>query len=181
MMRNRFAPFTVRWIWVSIRSRARPSTAWGTARRSSARALHALQDRPLVATKCERCWDEQGRIIPRLEKESIRAEAEASLRQLGVEVLDLYQIHWPQPDEDIEEGWEAIADLIRAGKVRYGGVSNFSLSQLQRIQSIHPVASLQPPYSMLARGVETDLLPYCATQGIGCDRLQYHAKGPAHR
>ena len=131
------------------------------------RALHALHDRPLVATKCERCWDEQGRIIPRLKKESIRAEAEASLRRLGVEVLDLYQIHWPQPDEDIEEGWEAMADLIRAGKVRFGGVSNFSLSQLQRIQSIHPVASLQPPYSMLARGVETDLLPYCAAQGIG--------------
>ena len=131
------------------------------------RALHAVRDRPLVATKCERCWDEAGRIIPRLKRESIRAEAEASLRRLGVDVLDLYQIHWPQPDEDIEEGWEAMADLIRAGKVRFGGVSNFNLSQLQRVQSIHPVASLQPPYSMLARGIEADLLPYCAAQGIG--------------
>ncbi len=131
------------------------------------RALHAVRNRPLVATKCERCWDEGGRIIPRLKKESVRAEAEASLRRLGVEALDLYQIHWPQPDADIEEGWEAIADLIRAGKVRFGGVSNFSLSQLQRVQSMHPVASLQPPYSMLARGVEAELLPYCAAQGIG--------------
>ena len=118
------------------------------------RALHAVRNRPLVATKCERCWDEGGRIIPRLKKESVRAEAEASLRRLGVEALDLYQIHWPQPDADIEEGWEAIADLIRAGKVRFGGVSNFSLSQLQRVQSMHPVAALQPPYIMLARGVE---------------------------
>ncbi|MCU0981203.1 MAG: aldo/keto reductase [Pirellulaceae bacterium] len=131
------------------------------------RALHAVRDRPLVATKCERCWDEAGRIIPRLKKESVRAEAEASLRRLGAEVLDLYQIHWPQPDEDIEEGWDAIADLIRAGKVRFGGVSNFSLRQLQRVQSIHPVTSLQPPYSMLAREVEAELLPYCAAQGIG--------------
>jgi aryl-alcohol dehydrogenase-like predicted oxidoreductase len=131
------------------------------------RALHALRDRPLVATKCERCWDEGGRIIPRLTKESVHAEVEASLRRLGIDALDLYQIHWPQPDEDIEEGWAAIADLIRAGKVRFGGVSNFSLSQLQRVHSIHPVTSLQPPYSMLARGIESDLLPYCAAQGIG--------------
>jgi aryl-alcohol dehydrogenase-like predicted oxidoreductase len=131
------------------------------------RALHAVRNRPLVATKCERCWDEGNRIIPRLKRESVRAEAEASLRRLGVEVLDLYQIHWPQPDEDIEEGWEAIADLIRAGKVRFGGVSNFSLHQLQRVQAIHPVTSLQPPYSMLARGVEAELLPYCAAEGIG--------------
>jgi len=131
------------------------------------RALSGMRHRPLVATKCERCWDEAGRIVPRLKRESIRAEVEASLRRLGVDVIDLYQIHWPQPDEDIEEGWEAIADLIRAGKVRFGGVSNFNLTQLQRVHANHPVASLQPPYSMLARAVETELLPYCAEQGIG--------------
>lgn len=131
------------------------------------RALAGMRQRPLIATKCERCWDENGQMIPRLKKESILAEAEASLRRLGVEAIDLYQIHWPQPDEDVEEGWAAIADLIRAGKVRFGGVSNFSLSQLQRAHAIHPVASLQPPYSMLARGVEAELLPYCAEQGIG--------------
>ena len=82
-------------------------------------------------------------------------------------MIDLYQIHWPQPDEDIEEAWEAIADLIRAGKVRFGGVSNFSVRQLQRVQPIHPVASLQPPYSMLVRDVEAELMPYCAANGIG--------------
>jgi len=131
------------------------------------RALHGLRQRPLVATKCERCWEPDGRIVPRLKRQSVLAEAEASLRRLGVDVLDLYQIHWPQPDEDIEEAWETMADLIRAGKVRFGGVSNFSVSQLQRVQPIYPVASLQPPYSMLARDAEAELLPYCAAQGIG--------------
>lgn len=131
------------------------------------RALKGLRERPLIATKCERCWDEQGQIVPRLKRESIRAEVEASLRRLGIDVIDLYQIHWPQPDEDIEEGWAAVAELIQEGKVRYGGVSNFSLEQLKRIQPIHPVASLQPPYSMLARGIESELLGYCAANHIG--------------
>ena len=131
------------------------------------RALSGMRDRPLVATKCERCWDEQGRIVRRLKRESVRAEAEDSLRRLGIDVIDLYQIHWPQPDEDIEEAWETIGELIRAGKIRYGGVSNFNVSQLKRVQAIHPVASLQPPYSMLTRDVEAELLPYCADQQIG--------------
>jgi aryl-alcohol dehydrogenase-like predicted oxidoreductase len=102
-----------------------------------------------------------------LKAASIRREAEASLRRLNVEVIDLYQIHWPQPDEDIEEAWGVIADLIREGKVRYGGVSNFSVAQLKRIQPIHPVASLQPPYSIVRRNVEAELLPYCAANNIG--------------
>jgi aryl-alcohol dehydrogenase-like predicted oxidoreductase len=131
------------------------------------RALKGLRERPLIATKCERCWDERGQIIPRLKRESIRAEVEASLRRLSVDVIDLYQIHWPQPDEDIEEGWAAVAGLIREGKLRYGGVSNFNLAQLQRIQPIHPIASVQPPYSMITRGIEADLLPWCAANNIG--------------
>ena len=131
------------------------------------RALRGLSQRPLIATKCERCWDDQGRIVTRLKRASVRAELEDSLRRLGVEVIDLYQIHWPQPDEDIEEAWGTIAELIREGKVRYGGVSNFNVDQLRRIQPMHPVASLQPPYSMLVRGVEAELLPYCGEHGIG--------------
>lgn len=131
------------------------------------KALKGLRERPLIATKCERCWDEQGQIIPRLKRESIRAEVEMSLRRLGIDVIDLYQIHWPQPDEDIEEGWSAVAELVREGKVRYGGVSNFSLAQLHRIQPIHPVASLQPPYSMLVRDIESELLPWCAANNVG--------------
>lgn len=131
------------------------------------RALREIRDRPYVSTKCERCWDESGQIIPRLKRESIRRECEDSLRRLGVDVIDMYQIHWPQPDEDIEEGWAAVAELVREGKVRYAGVSNFSVAQLRRIQPIHPVTFLQPPYSMLARGIEAELLPYCEEHNIG--------------
>jgi aryl-alcohol dehydrogenase-like predicted oxidoreductase len=122
----------------------------------------------VVATKCGRVWDPATRQIgKRLTAKSVKDEAEASLRRLNLDVIDLYQIHWPEPDEEIEEGWDAVADLIRAGKVRYGGVSNFNLAQLKRAQAIHPVTSLQPPYSMLNRAVEPDLLPYCREQGIG--------------
>jgi aryl-alcohol dehydrogenase-like predicted oxidoreductase len=131
------------------------------------RGLRGLRERPLIATKCERCWDQRRQIYTCLKRASVRAEAEASLRRLGIEAIDLYQIHWPQPEEDLEEGWATIAELIREGKVRYGGVSNCNLAQLQRLLPIHPVASLQPPYSMLVRGVETELLPYCAAHGIG--------------
>ena len=131
------------------------------------KALKGITPKQLIATKCGRCWDKDRKIYPCLKRESIRAEAEASLRRLGIDVIDLYQIHWPQPDADIEEGWTAVAELVREGKVRYAGVSNFSLAQLKRIQPIHPVASLQPPYSMLARGVEAELLPYCHEHHIG--------------
>jgi len=131
------------------------------------RALKGLSSRPLIATKCGRCWGSDRKIFSCLKPESIRAEAEASLRRLGVEVIDLYQVHWPQPEQEIEAAWAAVAELIREGKVRYAGVSNFNVAQLKRIQPIHPVASLQPPYSMLVRDVETELLPYCREQQIG--------------
>jgi aryl-alcohol dehydrogenase-like predicted oxidoreductase len=132
------------------------------------RAIAGRRDEVVIATKCGMVWDE-GSTTPygRLKAESIRREAEASLRRLKVEVIDLYQIHWPNPDEDIEEAWGVIADLIQEGKVRYGGVSNFSVEQLKRAQAIHPVASLQPPYNMLRRGIEEELLAYCAANDIG--------------
>lgn len=144
-----------------------PVYGLGHAEEIVGKALRGLRSRPLVATKCARCWDANRQIVSRLKRESVRAEIEASLRRLGLDVIDLYQVHWPQPDEDLEEGWAAMAELVREGKVRYVGVSNFNLAQLRRIQAIHPAASLQPPYSMLTRGVEADLLPYCAAQGIG--------------
>jgi aryl-alcohol dehydrogenase-like predicted oxidoreductase len=132
------------------------------------RALRELKSRrPIISTKCERCWDKNRQIVPRLKRASIRQEIEESLKRLGVEAIDMYQIHWPQPDEDIEEGWSAIAELIREGKVRWAGVSNFSVAQLKRIQPIHTVTFLQPPYSMLARGLEAELLPYCVQHNIG--------------
>jgi aryl-alcohol dehydrogenase-like predicted oxidoreductase len=131
------------------------------------RAIKGLTKRPLIATKCGLCWNEKREIINRLKRKSIRAEAEASLKRLGVDVIDLYQIHWPNPDEDIEEAWIEMGKLVKEGKIRFAGVSNFSVNQLKRIQPIHRVASLQPPYSMLNRGVEDGLLQYCAEQKIG--------------
>jgi aryl-alcohol dehydrogenase-like predicted oxidoreductase len=132
-----------------------------------ARALEGIAHRPYVFTKCERVWNDRGEIGSSLKAESIRRECEASLRRLKVEVIDLYQIHWPQPNEDVEEGWTTLAKLQQEGKVRYIGVSNFNVSQMQRAQAIAPITSLQPPYSMLARGVEEEILPYCAQQNIG--------------
>jgi aryl-alcohol dehydrogenase-like predicted oxidoreductase len=131
-------------------------------------AIAGRRDEVIIATKCGRILDE-GRDRPygRLKADSVRREAEASLRRLNVEVIDLYQIHWPDPDEEIEEGWGVVADLIQEGKVRYGGVSNFNVTHLKRIQPIHRVASLQPPYSMLRPGIEDELLPYCAANNIG--------------
>ena len=123
--------------------------------------------RPTVATKCSRILAADGDIRGCLKRESILHEADDSLRRLGVDVIDLEQIHWPVPEEDLEEGWSALAELVEQGKVRHIGVSNFSVQQMKRIQSIHPIASLQPPYSMLARGVEEEILDYCGQQRIG--------------
>ena len=131
------------------------------------RALAERPERVIVATKCGRRQRADGSDYDSLRAESIREEVELSLRRLNVDVIDLYQIHRPRPDEQIEEGWSAIADLIKEGKIRYGGVSNFTLDQLRRVQAIHPVASLQPVYSMLRRDIEAELLNYCAANGIG--------------
>ena len=131
------------------------------------RALKEMKDKPIISTKCERCWEPDGTIVPRLKRASVKQECEDSLRRLQVDVIDMYQIHWPQPDEDIEEGWSAVAELVKEGKVRYAGVSNFSVAQLERIRPIHPVTFLQPPYSMLNRGIEAGLLPYCEEHDIG--------------
>ncbi len=132
-----------------------------------AKALEGVANRPYVFTKCERVWDEQGKVGGRLKADSIRKECEASLRRLKVDVIDLYQVHWPQPDEDIEEGWTAMAELQRQGKARWIGVSNFDVGQMRRAQAIAPIASLQPPYSLLNRSIEDEILPFCAENQIG--------------
>ena len=132
------------------------------------RAIKGRRDDVFVATKCGLVWDDEDRTPRgRLTAASVRQECEDSLRRLDVDVIDLYQIHWPNPEEDIEEGWTAIAELAEEGKIRYAGVSNFSVEQLERVRKIHPVASLQPPYSMLRRGVEDELLDYCDQHDIG--------------
>jgi aryl-alcohol dehydrogenase-like predicted oxidoreductase len=132
-----------------------------------AKALEGRADRPYVFTKCARVWDENRQIGKSLKADSVRRECEASLRRLRVDVIDLYQIHWPEPDEDVEEGWATLARLKEEGKVRWIGVSNFNLGQLKRAQAIAPITSLQPPYSLIRREVEADVLPYCAEHNIG--------------
>jgi aryl-alcohol dehydrogenase-like predicted oxidoreductase len=132
-----------------------------------ARALAGRTNRPYVFTKCERVWNEQRQIQKSLKCDSIRRECEASLRRLKVDAIDLYQIHWPEPDEDIEEGWETLAQLKREGKVRWIGVSNFNAAQLERARKIAPITSLQPPYSAISPEIEQEVLPYCRQHGIG--------------
>ena len=131
------------------------------------KAIRGLRDKPIIATKCGRFGDRKGDLFGRLKKESIRSEVEASLKRLNIEVIDLYHIHWPQPEEDIEEAWTTLGDLIKEGKIRYAGVSNFNIKQLKRVQPIHLVASFQPPYSMLERGIEGKILQYCSANNIG--------------
>ena len=144
-----------------------PAYGLGHSEEVVGQAIQGLAEKPIIATKCGRAWGEDGRLYGNLKRDGIRAETEASLRRLRVEAIDLYQIHWPDPDEGLEEGWAAIADLVKEGKLRYAGVCNFSVEQLKRIQPIHPVASSQPPYSMLAREVEAEHLAYCAANDIG--------------
>ena len=132
-----------------------------------ARAIKGRTPTPYIFTKCERVWDEGGNIGACLKAESIRRECEDSLRRLKIEVIDLYQIHWPEPDRDIEEGWTELARLKEEGKVRYIGVSNFSVEQMKRAQAIAPITSLQPPYAVVRREIEQDILPFCLRQNIG--------------
>jgi len=147
---------------------------FGHAEKIVAQALKDIvsNNRPYVFTKCSLVWDEKLNFSHNMKAESIRKEVEDSLKRLDVDVLDLYQIHWPtwppgSPDPDIEEAWAELANLKQQGKVRVIGVSNFNVSQLERAQKIIPVTSLQPPYSMLMLDVETEILPYCEQNNIG--------------
>jgi aryl-alcohol dehydrogenase-like predicted oxidoreductase len=132
-----------------------------------ARALKGRSHKPLVFTKCARVWNEKREIGKSLKADSIRRELEASLRRLQVDTIDLYQMHWPEPDEDLEEGWGAMAQLQKEGKVRWIGVSNFNAAQLRRAQAIAPITSLQPPYSVISPEIEETVLPYTLANHIG--------------
>jgi aryl-alcohol dehydrogenase-like predicted oxidoreductase len=131
------------------------------------RALDGVERRPYVFTKCSLLEGPDRTVVHSLKRDSVLREAEASLRRLGLDAIDLYQIHWPDPDEDIEEGWSALADLKEQGLVRHIGVSNFDVEQLRRIQGIAPVETLQPPYSLVEREAEDELLPFAEQEGIG--------------
>jgi aryl-alcohol dehydrogenase-like predicted oxidoreductase len=132
-----------------------------------AKAVGGMKKKPYIFTKCSLVWDDARQVSNCLKADSIRRECEASLNRLQVDAIDLYQIHWPNPEADVEEGWTEMARLQEEGLVRYIGVSNFSFEQLRRVISIAPVASLQPPYSMLRPAVEKELLPFCLEQNIG--------------
>jgi aryl-alcohol dehydrogenase-like predicted oxidoreductase len=131
------------------------------------RALAGLTDRPYVFTKCSLLEGPGRRVEHSLGRDSILREAEASLERLGVDAVDLYQIHWPIPDEDIEQGWAALAELKEQGLVRHIGVSNFDATQLRRIQQLAPVETLQPEYSLVAREAQDEILPFAEREGIG--------------
>ena len=131
------------------------------------KALKQISDKPIVATKFGRVIDDDGSISANIKRDSMISECEDSLRRLGVETIDLYQMHWPDPDSDIEEAWQTMVELKQQGKVRHIGVCNHNVEQLKRLQAIHPVASLQPPYSMIVPDVENEILPYCGEQNIG--------------
>jgi aryl-alcohol dehydrogenase-like predicted oxidoreductase len=123
--------------------------------------------RPLVFTKCSMRWHADRSIYRSLKAGSLAEELEGSLKRLGVDTVDLYQVHWPNPDEELEEGWAQLARLKDQGKIRWIGVSNFSIAQMERAQRIAPITSLQPPYSMLRRAIEAEILPFTAAHGIG--------------
>jgi aryl-alcohol dehydrogenase-like predicted oxidoreductase len=130
-----------------------------------AKALKGIADRPYVFTKCSMVWDDRRELSIVLKSESIRKEVEDSLRRLQTEAIDLYQIHWA--NDDFEEAWATLVDLQQAGKVRFIGVSNFDVEQMRHIQKIAPIPSLQPPYSLLSRDVEAEILPFCQQENIG--------------
>jgi aryl-alcohol dehydrogenase-like predicted oxidoreductase len=131
------------------------------------RALEGLDRRPYVFTKCSLLDDGTGHVRHSLDRDSVLREAESSVKRLGVDAIDLYQIHWPNPGPDIEQGWAALAELKEQGVVRHIGVSNFDVGQLRRIQGIAPVETIQPPYSLVDPAAEQELLPYAEQQGIG--------------
>ncbi|BAC89558.1 aldo/keto reductase [Gloeobacter violaceus] len=130
-------------------------------------AVKGRRDEVFIATKCGLLGGETKSPVRSLRPKSITAEADASLRRLGVDHIDLYQFHWPDVNTPVEDSWGAMVELVEAGKVRYAGVSNFDVPLLEKILPIHPVTSLQPPYSLIKRGIEAELVPFCREHGIG--------------
>lgn len=142
-----------------------------------ARALKQTSYKPYIFTKCGLVWDEDKNISNALTRKSVEAEVDASLKRLDVETIDLYQIHWPNPDGDIEEAFETMADLQKKGKIRWLAVSNFSTEQMERVSKIAPITSNQPPYSLAFPQVEEDVLPYCQENNIGVINYSPMASG----
>jgi aryl-alcohol dehydrogenase-like predicted oxidoreductase len=140
---------------------------FGRSERIVGRALEGLVERPLVFTKCSLLEGPERKVVHNLKRDSILREAEDSLRRLGIDAIDLYQIHWPRPAIDIEEGWATLAELKEQGLVRHIGVSNFNVDELRTIQQIAPVETLQPQYSLIERDIEKEILPHARRERIG--------------
>jgi aryl-alcohol dehydrogenase-like predicted oxidoreductase len=130
-------------------------------------ALKQAPRRPLVVTKCGSTWTEDLKSTFRLDRDSVRAQCESSLKRMGIDVIDLYLVHWPNPIEYMEEGWRTCSDLVREGKIRYIGVSNFTIEQMDKLQPIHPISAMEPPYSMIERRIESGVLDYCRSHDMG--------------
>ena len=131
------------------------------------KAIKGISPRPIIADKALFMWKPDGTPIMRLDREKVRIQCENSLKRLDIDTIDMYMIHWPKPEEYIEEAWETFTELIKEGKVRYIGVSNFSVKQMELLKPIHPIAFLEPPYSMIERKVEEELLGYCQQNDMG--------------
>jgi len=143
-----------------------PIYGFGRSEEVVGRTVAKISEKPFIFTKCG-LEGRNGSGVNELKAATIERQCEDSLRRLGVEAIDLYQIHWPDPDEDLEEGWAACVALLSAGKVRHIGVSNFNIAQLERANAVATVETLQPPYSLINRGIEDEIVPYCAAEGIG--------------
>jgi aryl-alcohol dehydrogenase-like predicted oxidoreductase len=144
-----------------------PAYGLGRSETVIGHTLQGMTTRPYVFTKCSLVWGEQGIVTNNLKADSIRGEVEDSLRRLQIDVIDLYQIHWPVPDEDVEEAWKTLADLRSEGKVRHIAVSNFDVNQMKRAMQIAPISSNQVPYSAIRPEVSEEVLPFCQENNIG--------------
>lgn len=144
-----------------------PVYGLGRAESLVGEVLRERGQKVFIATKCGLVWNRKGKIRPDLSPNSIRQECEASLKRLGMDTIDLYQIHWPIPEQQIEAAWETLHRLKEEGKIRFAGVCNFSVSQLKRIQHLGTIDSVQPEYSLIARAPEEELFPFCAGHQIG--------------
>jgi aryl-alcohol dehydrogenase-like predicted oxidoreductase len=130
-------------------------------------ALKRTSKRPMIVTKCGSTWTEDLKPAFRLDRASVRAQCESSLRRMGIDEIDLYLVHWPNPIEFMEEGWATCSELVKEGKIRYIGVSNFTIEQMDKLQPIHHIDAMEPPYSMIERRIESDILEYCRSHSMG--------------
>ncbi len=144
-----------------------PIYGFGHSEEIIGQVLKETSHKPFIFTKCGFFWGEDKKEFPSLKRDTILKEVDNSLMRLGIDAIDLYQIHWPNPEQDIEEAWETLAEIKETGKIRYIAVSNFSAEQMKRIANIAPLTSNQPPYSLIARRVEKEILPYCQENNIG--------------